>query len=49
MVQREDLGLHGSGPAVRALGASLAGLLARPTVVTRLQPIPAGTPEQGLL
>lgn len=43
------LDLHGSGPAVRALGASLDGLLVRPTTVTRLQPIPAGTPEQGLL
>ncbi len=44
-----DLDVHGSSPAVQALGPSLDGLLAHPTAVSRLRPIPAGTPEQGLL
>ncbi len=40
---------HGAGPAVAALNASLEGKLAKPVEVTRLIPLPAGTPEQGLL
>lgn len=44
-----DLDAHGQGEAVRALGPSLEGLLAEPTVVTRLTPIVAGTQEQGAL
>lgn len=43
------LDIHGAGPAVAALNASLEGLLARPVEVTRLAPIPAGTPMQGEL
>ncbi len=45
----ELLDAHGAGPAVAALNASLEGLLAVPVEVTRLEPIPAGTPSQGLL
>ncbi len=45
----EELDAHGRGEAVSALGPSLEGLLAEPTVVTRLVPIAAGTPEQGAL
>jgi len=44
-----DLDEHGSGGAVRALNASLEGLLASPTGVTRLVPLPAGTEDQGQL
>ncbi len=45
----ELLDAHGSGPAVAALNASLEGKLAKPVEVTRLVPLPAGTPEQGAL
>ncbi|GAB3754757.1 putative quinol monooxygenase [Microlunatus parietis] len=45
----EDLDAHGSGAAVKVLGAGIEGLLAKPTVVTRMTPIPLGTPEQGAL
>ena len=44
-----ELDEHGVGEAVRALNASLEGLLASPTEVTRLVPLPAGTEEQGQL
>jgi quinol monooxygenase YgiN len=44
-----ELDEHGSGEAVRALNASLEGLLASPTEVTRLVPLPAGTEKQGQL
>jgi quinol monooxygenase YgiN len=44
-----DLDDHGAGEAVRALNASLDGLLAWPTEVTRLVPLPAGTEDQGRL
>ncbi len=44
-----ELDSHGGGAAVRALNASLEGLLARPVEVTRLVPIAAGTPGQGAL
>ena len=40
---------HGAGPAVAALNASLEGKLARPIEVTRLSPLPAGSPAQGTL
>ncbi|WP_167041066.1 putative quinol monooxygenase [Salinibacterium sp. ZJ454] len=43
------LDIHGNSPAVVAQRAALDGLLARPIEVTRLVPIPAGTPEQGQL
>jgi quinol monooxygenase YgiN len=45
----ELLDAHGSSPAVAQLGRETEGLLAEPTVVTRLVPIPAGTPAQGQL
>jgi len=45
----ELLDAHGAGQPVAALNAALEGLLARPVEVTRLLPIPAGTPVQGLL
>jgi quinol monooxygenase YgiN len=44
-----ELDDHGAGEPVRALNASLAGLLASPTEVTRLMPLAAGTNEQGQL
>jgi quinol monooxygenase YgiN len=44
-----ELDDHGGGEAVRALNASLDGLLASPTEVTRLVPLPAGTEKQGQL
>jgi quinol monooxygenase YgiN len=44
-----ELDEHGSSDAVRALNASLEGLLASPTEVTRLLPLPAGTENQGQL
>src|SRR6187402_2938587 len=37
-----ELDDHGAGDAVKALNASLEGLLASPTDVTRLVPLPAG-------
>lgn len=45
----ELLDAHGSGTAVAGLGRGIEGLLAEPTVVTRLVPIPAGTESQGEL
>ena len=42
-----DLDDHGAGEAVRALNGSLQGLLASPTEVTRLVPLPAGSEDQG--
>ena len=44
-----ELDEHGSSEAVRALNASLEGLLASPTEVTRLVPLPAGSENQGQL
>jgi quinol monooxygenase YgiN len=44
-----ELDDHGGGEAVRALNGSLEGLLASPTQVTRLVPLPAGNDEQGQL
>jgi hypothetical protein len=40
---------HGDGAAVASLNASLDGLIAKPTEVTRLVPIAAGTASQGAL
>lgn len=45
----EDLAAHAAGDAVKVLGAGIEGLLAKPTVVTRMTPIPRGTPGQGAL
>lgn len=44
----EDLDVHGAGEAVAALGKATAGSAAG-VEVTRMTPIPAGTPDQGLL
>jgi quinol monooxygenase YgiN len=44
-----ELDEHGSAETVRALNAALEGLLASPTEVTRLAPLPAGTEKQGQL
>jgi quinol monooxygenase YgiN len=44
-----DLDDHGAGDAVRALNASLEGLIASPVEVTRLVPVPAGSDAQGQL
>jgi quinol monooxygenase YgiN len=46
---REALAAHSTGAAVKALGAAVAGLVAGPTTVTRMDPLPAGTAEQGRL
>ena len=43
------LDAHGNGPAVARLQELTAGLTAGPVQVLRMTPIPAGTPEQGLL
>lgn len=45
----ELLDAHGAGVAVKRLGEALEGLLQKPVEVTRLAPIPAGTPTQGVL
>jgi quinol monooxygenase YgiN len=45
----EALDAHGAGEAVARMGASLAGLITGPAVVTRLVPIPAGSELQGAL
>ena len=44
----DALDAHGSGSAVKVLGADIDGLLAGPTVVTRMTPIPVGG-DQGQL
>jgi quinol monooxygenase YgiN len=43
------LDAHGDGPAVARLQELTAGLTAGTVQVLRMTPIPAGTPEQGLL
>jgi quinol monooxygenase YgiN len=46
---REALAAHAAGPAVKALDAAVAELIARPTTVTMMTPLPSGTAEQGEL
>jgi len=46
---RDDLAVHAAGEPVAALNAAIEGLIATPVVVTLMDAIPAGTPEQGLL
>ena len=46
---RETLDAHSSGAAVAALSAAIGDLLAAPVEVTGLEPLAAGTAEQGLL
>ena len=43
------LDAHAAGEPVVRLNAAIEGLVAAPPVVTRLTPIPAGTPTQGAL
>ena len=43
------LDAHAAGEPVVRLNAAIEGLVAAPPVVTRLAPIPAGTPTQGAL
>ncbi len=45
----ELLDAHGAGEAVVLLNKDLAGLLAKPTKVDRLQPIPTGDAARGAL
>jgi len=45
----ELLDAHLNAPALAELGGRLAGKLASPTEIQRLQPHPAGTPRQGTL
>jgi len=46
---REDLAAHAAGPAVEALSKLVGHLIAKPTTVTLMRPIPAGSAEQGEL
>ena|SRR5215217_5318842 len=43
------LDAHSQGGPVDRLSAAIADVIAAPVQVTRLRPIPAGTPEQGAL
>jgi quinol monooxygenase YgiN len=45
----ELLSAHAEGEPVARMRAAIDGLLAVPVTVTKLRPIAAGTPEQGLL
>jgi quinol monooxygenase YgiN len=46
---QDDLDAHAAGSAVKALQAATNPLLAEPTAVTTMTPLPAGTPDQGQL
>ncbi|WP_114855139.1 putative quinol monooxygenase [Brachybacterium sp. YJGR34] len=45
----EDLDAHGGGDPVKLLNEDIGELVEKPTEVTRMTPIPAGTEAQGLL
>ncbi len=45
----ELLDAHSAGNPVRRLSEAIADVIAAPVAVTRLRPLPAGTPEQGAL
>ena len=45
----EALAAHAAGPAVKALQAAVAKLVAAPATVTTMVPLPAGTATQGQL
>ncbi|MDR1237143.1 MAG: antibiotic biosynthesis monooxygenase, partial [Propionibacteriaceae bacterium] len=45
----ELLQIHSKSAATAALNAAIATFVAKPTLVTKMTPIPAGTTEQGLL
>lgn len=46
---RETLTAHAAGPAVEALDAAVADLIAKPTTVTTMTPLPAGSTGRGEL
>jgi len=46
---RADLDAHAKGSAAATLLTSIEGLIAAPTVVTLMAPIPMGEPERGAL
>ena len=45
----EALAAHAAGTAVKTLEAAVVDLIARPTTVTTMTPLPAGTIEKGKL
>ncbi|QNN82821.1 hypothetical protein H3H54_02770 [Brachybacterium sp. Z12] len=45
----EDLGAHAVGAAEAILRGDVEDLLDKPTLVTRMSPIPVGAEEQGQL
>lgn len=45
----EDLDVHGAGEPVKTLNADIAELIEKPTLVTTMTAIPAGTEAQGRL
>ncbi len=45
----DDLAAHAGSPAVKALQDAVGRLIARPTTVTTMTPLPAGTATQGEL
>jgi quinol monooxygenase YgiN len=45
----EDLASHAASPATKALQQAVAALIASPTTVTTMTPLPVGTTEQGQL
>jgi quinol monooxygenase YgiN len=45
----ELLEAHSRGEAVAALSQAVGPFIAKPTTVTKMTAIPAGTPEQGIL
>ncbi len=53
MIEKWDsakaLDVHAAGPAVKALQSAVEGLIAQPTTVTTMTPLPAGTADQGQL
>ncbi|MPQ99347.1 antibiotic biosynthesis monooxygenase [Modestobacter sp. I12A-02628] len=46
---REALAVHGTAPALTALGPALAGKVAGPPVVHVYDAVPAGDPDKGAL
>lgn len=43
----QDLDTHGAGEAVGVLNGDIADLIEKPTLVTRMTPLPSGTEAQG--
>jgi quinol monooxygenase YgiN len=46
---QDDLDAHSGSAATKALQQAVDGLIAQPTTVTTMTPLPAGTTEQGEL